>query len=137
MLQSRPWPSSKWSQTTCLDLTYTSSFTITLDFKLLLSTFSLMLSSLLFAPTSISVTERPVRSASCPPRSLADQLLWRLVHIIRLPFHNEFGGIVPRIESRTKVVDDLASALSQVRAAEFFNGKLPRKSSNLYILMIY
>jgi hypothetical protein len=74
-----------------------------------------MLSSLLFAPTSIPVT----------------------VHIIRLPFHNEFGGIVPRIESRTKVVDDLASALSQVRAAEFFKGKLPRKSSNLYILMIY
>jgi hypothetical protein len=59
------------------------------------------------------------------------------VHIIKLPFHDEFGDIVSRIESRTKVVDDLASALSQARAAEFFKGKPPRNSSNAYILMIY
>jgi len=54
-----------------------------------------------------------------------------------LPFHNEFGSIISRIESRAEVVNDLASALSQVHAAEFFKGKLPRKSRNLYIPIIY
>ena len=69
--------------------------------------------------------------------SLSGAIPGRLVHIIRLPFHNEFGSIISRIESRAEVVNDLASALSQVHAAEFFKGKLPRKSRNLYIPIIY
>jgi hypothetical protein len=55
------------------------------------------------------------------------------VHIIRSPFQDEFGAIVSRIESRTRSVDSLASALSQVRAAEFFNGKAYESETNFMI----
>jgi hypothetical protein len=55
---------------------------------------------------------------------IADIILGRLAYLVKLRSHEEFGDIVARIESKTKAVDDLASVLSQVRAVEFFNGRL-------------
>jgi hypothetical protein len=68
---------------------------------------------------------------------IADIILERLAYLVKLRSHDEFGDIVARIESKTKAVDDLASVLSQVRAIEFFNGKLLQDSFLQYNLTLY
>lgn len=59
------------------------------------------------------------------------------MHLVKLRSHDEFGDIVTRIRARTKAVDELASALSQIQAAEFFKGKLLRDACFEYALILH
>ena len=93
-------------------------------------------SSSLFKLIAFSAIELQVRSQ--PFWNFKNLLTINAVRLGRLigkNFKSEFGDTVMRIERKTKSVDDMAVALSQVRAAQFFAGKLTIISDEYSLIM--